>query len=256
MNLFSALVLGVVEGITEFLPVSSTGHLILAAHLLGFSQGEFMKSFEIVIQLGAILAVVVLYWKLLLRDFEVMKRVFVAFLPTATVGFLLYKIIKKYLLAGHGLVVWTLLLGGILIILFERWHKESENSADDIKAISYKHLVFIGLFQCIAMVPGVSRSACTIIGGLLLGIKRKTIAEFSFLLAVPTMLAATALDLVKNASGFSGDQFHFLAAGFIASFVVALLAIKFLIAYIKNHNFTAFGIYRVAAALLFWIFVR
>lgn len=253
MNLFSAFILGVVEGITEFLPISSTGHLILAAKLLGFSQGEFMKSFEIAIQLGAILAVVFLYWRRFLLDWETLKRVFIAFLPTAVIGFALYKVIKKYFLGGHELVIWTLFLGGVFLILFERWHKEDDTAMQDIKNIPYSKIFWIGVFQAVAVVPGVSRSACTIIGGLLLGFKRKTIVEFSFLLAVPTMLAATTLDLLKNAPHFSREEFNFLAVGFITSFFVAILAIRFLLKFIQNHTFIMFGVYRIAAALFWWI---
>ena len=254
MNLFHALIFGIVEGVTEFLPISSTGHLILTAHLLGFAQNDFIKSFEIVIQLGAILSVVVLYWRSLLVNPEVLKRVITAFIPTAVLGFIFYKLIKKFLL-GESVVLWSLFIGGILLILFELWHEEGKNDAEEITYISYPQAFLIGAFQSIAMIPGVSRAAATICGGLFLGIKRKTIVEFSFLLAVPTVLAATSLDLIKSAGSFSLDQFQFLLVGFTASFVMGIIAIQFLLRFIQNHRFISFGIYRIVIALVFWFFI-
>lgn len=251
MNLFHAVILGVVEGITEFLPISSTGHLILTVKLLGLASSEFLKSFEIVIQLGAILAVVMLYWRPLL-NLEVSKRVLTAFLPAAVFGLIFYKFIKQFLLGNPHVVLWALFLGGLLLIIFERLHRENESSADELTNLPYSKCFLIGLFQCLAMVPGVSRSGATILGGLALGLKRKTVVEFSFLLAVPTMLAATALDLVKNSASFSKDQVGFLLVGGIASFVVAIFSIRFLLRFIRLHSFIPFGIYRIAVALGFW----
>lgn len=254
MDFFQAAVLGVVEGVTEFLPISSTGHLILASHILKLSETDFLKSFEIIIQLGAILSVVVLYWRKLLLDREVMMRIAVAFLPAALIGLALYKQIKA-LLGSEAVVLWSLLLGGIALILFERWHKEGEDAREDIAAMPYKTAFSIGLFQALAMIPGVSRSGATIVGGLLLGLKRATIVEFSFLLAVPTMAAATGLDLIKNAGEFSLGQFDFLAVGFVTSFVVALISIRFLLRFIRTNTFVSFGVYRIVVAVLFFLFV-
>jgi len=256
MNYFHSIILGAVEGITEFLPISSTGHLILTSHLLGLSQTEFIKTFEIAIQLGAIWAVVVLYWKSLFTNFKVIQRIAAAFVPTAILGLIFYKFIKSILFNSQQVVLWSLLVGGIILIVFELLYKEKEDAGAEIGDISFKKAFMIGVFQSLAMVPGVSRSAATIIGGLLLGLKRKTIVEFSFLLAVPTMLAAAVLDLSKNVASFSGDQFFFLAVGFVVSFIVATLSIKFFLYFIKNHNFIGFGIYRVLVALLFWFAVR
>ena len=252
MNLLHALIFGIVEGITEFLPVSSTGHLILTAQVLGLKQSEFMKSFEIAIQLGAILAVMSLYWKSFFLNLEALKRVMVAFIPTAILGCAFYKIIKKSLFASDGVVIWSLLLGGLFLIIFEWRHKEKEDALEDFSKLSYGKATLIGVFQSIAMIPGVSRSAATIIGGLTLGMKRKTIVEFSFLLAVPTMLAATGLDLLKNASSFSQSQFIFLSVGFIASFAVAVLSIQCFLHFVKRHSLILFGFYRVTLAILFW----
>jgi undecaprenyl-diphosphatase len=244
--------LGVIEGITEFLPISSTGHLILAARVLGLSQTEFLKTFEIVIQFGAILSVVVLYWRSLLVNVEIMKRVLIAFIPTAVLGLLFYKIIKHFLMGSNQVVLWSMFLGGICLIIFEMFHREKDDAVEDLSAISYRASFLIGLFQSIAMIPGVSRSAATIVGGLILGLRRKTIVEFSFLLAVPTMLAATGLDLMKNVSEFSIAQINFLSIGFIVSFVSALLGVKFLLGFIKHHSFISFGVYRIIIALLVW----
>lgn len=250
MDLFHALILGIVEGITEFLPISSTGHLMIAGKLLGLPQTEFLKTFDIAIQLGAILSVVALYWRSLLVDVEVIKRVAAAFIPTAILGFGLYKFVKSVLLGNVYVVLWSLLVGGIVLIVFETFYKEKENTISDIKQMSLLQAVVIGCFQAIAMIPGVSRSAATIIGGLSLGMNRKTIVEFSFLLACPTMAAATGLDLLKSAHDFSAAQFSFLAVGFISSFVVGILSIRFLLYFVRNHNFISFGVYRIIAAIL------
>lgn len=256
MNLIHVLIFGIVEGITEFLPVSSTGHLMLTAYLLHVTQTEFLKSFEIAIQLGAILAVVFLYWRTLIKGLDIWKRVLVAFLPTACIGLALYKVIKKFLLSSNEVVLWSLFAGGILLVIFELFYKEKADSKNTLDSISYRQCLCIGLFQSLAIIPGVSRSAATIIGGLCVGLKRKTIVEFSFLLAIPTMLAATALDLAKNAATFSLDRLFLLCVGFCISFVVAMVAVKFLLRFIKRHNFIVFGIYRIAVAVLFWFVVK
>jgi undecaprenyl-diphosphatase len=256
MQLWQALIFGIVEGITEFLPVSSTGHLILTAKLLQISQSEFIKSFEIVIQLGAILAVVVLYWGRFMKSWETWKRLLAAFMPTALVGALLYKTVKKYLLGNNEVVLWSLFIGGIFLIIFELFHREKKDAVEELCSISYSQALVIGLFQSLAMIPGVSRAAATIIGGLVVGLKRKNIVEFSFLLAVPTMLAAAALDLLKSAQVFKPEQLVFLGTGFVVSFLVAVIAIKFLLTFIKRHNFISFGVYRVIIALVFWFVVR
>jgi len=254
MDLMTAAILGIVEGISEFLPISSTGHLILTSHLLGLKHTDFLKSFEIAIQVGAIASVFVLYWRSLLIDFNVMKKVVVAFIPTGIMGLTLYKLIKQFLLGSSTIVLWSLFLGGVFLIAFEMWHREKEDAIADVGDISFRQALIIGCFQSIAMIPGVSRSAATIVGGLLLGLKRRVIVEFSFLLAVPTMLAATAYDLLKNGSSFSLDQTQFLAVGFITSFVVALLSIKFLLRYIQTHTFIAFGVYRILLVLV-WVLI-
>jgi undecaprenyl-diphosphatase len=255
MTYLQTLIMSIVEGITEFLPISSTGHLILTARALGLTQTEFLKSFEIIIQFGAILSVVVLYWRQLLLDFRVLARVVAAFIPTAILGLVFYRVIKTYLLGSWNIVLWSLLLGGVALIVFELLHKEKDDAIDDLGSIPYGTSCLIGLFQAVAMIPGISRSAATVVGGLVLGVKRKTIAEFSFLLAVPTMLAATCIDLLKNSSSFSADQLTCLSIGFVLSFVSALVGVKFLLRFIKNHTFISFGVYRIVLAIAFWLLV-
>ncbi|PIU39736.1 MAG: undecaprenyl-diphosphatase UppP [Candidatus Omnitrophica bacterium CG07_land_8_20_14_0_80_50_8] len=252
MNWFHALLFGLVEGITEFLPISSTGHLMLTAQVLGLGQSEFIKSFEITIQLGAILAVVCLYWRSLFLNFEALKRVMAAFIPTAILGFAFYKIIKTFLMAGDRVVLGSLFLGGLFLIFFEWLHKEKKEALEDFSKLSYGKAALIGVFQSLAMIPGVSRAAATIVGGLSLGMKRKTVVEFSFLLAVPTMLAAAGFDLLKNGASFNPNQWVFLSVGFLASFVVAILAVKLFVRFVQRRSLMLFGVYRVIVALLFW----
>ncbi len=250
MGIFDAILLGIVEGLTEFLPVSSTGHLILSAKLLGLPETEFLKTFEVSIQLGAILAVVCLYWRKLLLDWEMMKRLVVALLPAIGIGFLFYASIRE-MLGSETVVVWSLLIGGVLLIVFERMHRGKEGGEDNLSSLPYKTAFSIGVFQALAVIPGVSRAGATILGGLWLGLKRTAIVEFSFLLAVPTMIAATVLDIAKNAETFSLEDIHLLLAGFFAAFIVAILAVRFFLRFIKAHTFIPFGVYRIVLALAF-----
>jgi len=254
MSITDAVVLGVVEGVTEFLPISSTGHLILTSYLLGIPDTEFLKSFLIAIQLGAIGAVIALYWRSFL-NLEILKRILAGFLPTALIGALLYSFIKSYLIGNEYVVIIALIVGGIILIVFELMHKEDVTMLEDISNMSYKQAVGVGLFQAIAVIPGVSRSGASILGGLLLGLRRTTIVEFSFLLAVPTMLAATTLDIAKSYSVFSIENVSLLAVGFIVAFFVALVVVRFFLRYIRTHTFITFGIYRITIAFLFWLFI-
>ena len=249
MDILSVIILGIVEGVTEFLPISSTGHLIVTDSLLKIVQSEFSKSFKITIQLGAIISVVVLYWKTFVFDWQALKKIAVAFIPTALIGLILYKFMRSFLLGSETVAVWSLLLGGIFIIAFELWYKRKPRAKEEV--ISYKQAFLIGLIQALAIVPGVSRSAATIIAGLALGLNRKTIVEFSFLLAVPTMVAAVGLDLSQQAKFFTPSESGYLIGGFAISFLAAMAAIKFLLSFIKNNSFIPFGIYRIILALLF-----
>lgn len=255
MDYLSALFLGFVEGITEFLPVSSTAHLTLTSELLGLKQTDFQKTFVIVIQPGAILAVLVLYGRSLLVKRQVLARVAVAFLPTGLLGVTVYKLVKQHLLDNHPLTLLMLAGGGLALIVFELWHRERAEAEADLAQLSWRDCFLVGCFQTLAFVPGVSRAAATIIGGLLLGWRRKAAVEFSFLLAVPTMIASTALDLWKSSGAFSLEQVQLLVVGFVTSFVVALLAIHFLLRYIRTHTFIPFGIYRLIFALVLGIWL-
>ncbi len=250
MEFIYAIILGTVEGITEFLPISSTGHLILVEKLLNIYPTDFWKSFIVIIQLGAILAVLILYWRKLLLNGEIFKKVALAFLPTAIVGLVLYPIIKQYLLGSVAVVLCVLALGGAAIILFERWYKELPEAVGNLDLITYRQAFIIGLAQSVAVVPGVSRAAATIMGGLFLGLSRHTIVEFSFLLAVPTMAAATGFDLFKIGFQFSSSEWLVLFIGFVFSFLSAMFAVRWLLRYVSHHDLTAFGWYRIILAVL------
>lgn len=257
MDIFQAIILGVVEGISEFLPISSTGHLILASNLMSIPQTEFVKSFEIAIQSGAILSVVFLYWKKMVSDVELGKRVIVAFIPTAIVGFTLYSFIKEFLIGNVYVVLIALLAGGIALILIEIVMKREVNPKEttSFKMPSYKQSLGIGIFQSVAIIPGVSRSASSIIGGMVLGTNRDTAVEFSFLLAVPTLLAATVLDLGSTGFNFNGEQWTLLGVGFITSFIVAIFAIKWFIKFVATNTFIPFGVYRIGLAVLYFLLI-
>ena len=255
MNFIQAILLSIVEGISEFLPISSTGHMILASDILKISQTSFVKDFEIVIQLGAIFAIVFLYWKSMSKNVEAWKKIIAAFIPTGIIGFLLFKIIKTYLLGNSLITVASLFLGGIALIFLELIYKEKEHHVDKIENITYKNAVLIGICQSLAVIPGVSRSAATIVGALFLGTKRKAATEFSFLLAVPTMLAATGLDIVKSNFSYSFNEWLVLMTGFIGAFLVAVVVVKWFIKYVQTHTFIPFGVYRIIAAILFYFIV-
>jgi undecaprenyl-diphosphatase len=255
MSFIDSIILGLVEGFTEFLPISSTAHLILTSKLIGLETSEFLKSFEIAIQLGAIASVIFLYWKTLVTKWELNKKIVAAFIPTAIIGLIFYKLIKSVLLENYLVSVYALIIGGAVLIIFELLHKEEESHIENLAEITYSKAVAIGLFQSISIIPGVSRAASTILGGMILGIKRRTIVEFSFLLAIPTMAAATGLDLIKSGNTFSKSDFLSLGVGFIVSFIMATLSIKLLLRFVQNHNFTAFGIYRIILGLGFLFFV-
>ena len=267
--LLIAIILGIVEGVTEFIPVSSTGHLILATELLGFDADKW-AAFNVIIQLGAILAIIVLYWRTfwavlegLLKgqaiSWRFVRNILVAFLPSAILGFLLINKIEALL--GNGVVVAVaLILGGIAILVIEKLVKPGDIVG--VAEMPMKQVVGVGLIQCLAMVPGVSRSGATILGGLSLGVERRTAAEFSFFLAIPTMLGATTLELVKHRdtlmAGASGVGFGTVAVGFAVSFVVAIVVVKAFVAYISRHGFAPFAWYRIVAGsvALVWLLAR
>jgi undecaprenyl-diphosphatase len=264
MNIFHAIILGIVEGITEFLPISSTGHMILTSKVLGIQETDFLKTFEIVIQLGAILAVVALYFKRLITSMDTIKKVIVAFIPTAIIGLIFHDLVKAYLLGSTLVVSISLIVGGIIIIWFEKTNQKKQLSQAQTAVggevgkslnidISYMQSIKIGFYQSIAMIPGVSRSAATIIGGQISGLSRIAIVEFSFLLAIPTMFAASFLDLYKGVGHIGSNEVMLLVVGFVTAFIVAFIAIKSFINYIQKHSFIGFAVYRIIVGVLFLI---
>ncbi|MCK9206849.1 MAG: undecaprenyl-diphosphate phosphatase [Salinivirgaceae bacterium] len=244
MSILQAIIIAIVEGITEFLPISSTGHMIIATKLLGIPPSEFLNAFIVNIQFGAILSVIVLYWKRFFQTIDFYKKLFIAFLPAAVFGFLLSDAIDM-LLESVLVVSISLFLGGIVLLFVDKWFQKTTDNQE----IGTKKALFIGFFQVIAMIPGVSRSAATIIGGMAQKLTRKNAAEFSFFLAVPTMFAASAYKLLKGYHVFTVDRIHLLIVGNLVAFVVAMLAIKFFITFLTKYGFKAFGYYRIAIGL-------
>ncbi|MCE7060577.1 undecaprenyl-diphosphate phosphatase [Dyadobacter sp. CY343] len=244
MSIWQAIILAIVEGITEFLPVSSTGHMIIASSFMGISHLEFTKMFTVNIQFGAILSVLVLYWKRFFQTADFYFKLFVAFLPAAVIGFLVNDFIDA-LLENVVVVAVSLLVGGIILIFIDRIANDTRE-----KPVTYWTALKIGFFQCIAMIPGVSRSASTIIGGMLQGLSRKQAAEFSFFLAVPTMAAAGGYKLLKTYDTIKAEDIQTLLIGNLVAFVVAMLAIKFFISFLTKYGFKVFGYYRIILGLI------
>lgn len=245
MNIIEAIIIAIVEGLTEFLPVSSTGHMIITTSIMGISADHFTKLFTIAIQFGTILSVLVLYWKKFLQSFNFYLKLLVAFIPAAIFGVLLSDWIDS-LLENVTVVAVMLILGGIVFILIDKWLSRSENKVEE--EIGFIKVFKIGLFQCIAMIPGVSRSAATIIGGVSQGLSKKQAAEFSFFLAVPTMFAATCkkmLDYHKIGPALNAQEWTLLGIGNLVGFIVAIIAIKSFINYITKNGFKVFGYYRI-----------
>lgn len=254
MTLFDALLLGALEGVTEFLPVSSTGHLILASQLLGLEQTNAHKAFEVAIQLGSILAVLFLYAKDLIKDKTLWIKLAIAFVPTGVLGFLFYKQIKG--LFGVETVSIMLIAGGVIFLIVEYFRRDKAiDSGKELSELTYKEAFLIGVFQSLSMIPGTSRSGATIIGGLLLGLKRKSAAEFSFLLAIPTMMIATAYDLIKHRHEMIVDDYSMLAVAFVTAFVFAFFTVKLFVGFVSRHTFVPFAIYRIIVGILFFYFI-
>jgi undecaprenyl-diphosphatase len=264
-SLLTIILLGIVEGLTEFIPVSSTGHLVLAGEMLGFNS-EAAGTFEIVIQLGAILAVVVAYHRrftdvlfgLARRDagaIRFTRNVALGFLPSALIGLIIYKAVKA-MLETPEIIAVALIVGGIAILVIERLVKEPRTRS--VEEMGWKTALGIGFVQCLSMIPGVSRSGATIMGALSLGVERKTAAEYSFFLAVPTMLAASGYDLMKNGAALDSSAWTTIAIGFAVSFVVALLVIRWFIGIVSRYGFAPFAWYRIVAgsAALVWLLAR
>lgn len=245
MTILEAIVLAVVEGITEFLPVSSTGHMIIASSLMGIAEEDFTKSFTVAIQLGAILSVVVLYWKRFFKSIGFYFKLLAGFIPAAILGFLLSDQIDA-LLENVVVVAISLVAGGVVLLFIDKLF--ASDRPDDKETPTYKNAFVIGLFQCIAMIPGVSRSAATIIGGLTQQLTRKAAAEFSFFLAVPTMAAATVYKLYQfydDGGSFGNEELTPLIIGNVVAFVIAIIAMRSFVSYLTKHGFRLFGWYRI-----------
>jgi undecaprenyl-diphosphatase len=253
MNVLQAIILAIIEGLTEFLPVSSTGHMIIGSSFMGIATHPFVKVFTVAIQFGAILAVLVLYWRRFFQNFDFYIKLAIAFLPAAFFGLLLKKYIDQ-LLENIVVVACTLIAGGILFLFIDGYFEKRSRKNTSIDDVSYPRALRIGFFQVISMVPGVSRSAATIIGGLTQGLSPTTAAEFSFFLAVPTMFAATAKslwDYVKDEGGtFTQQDLVLLGVGNVVAFLVAMLAIRGFINYLTRYGFKVFGYYRIAVGLI------
>ncbi|MCA0427620.1 MAG: undecaprenyl-diphosphate phosphatase [Bacteroidetes bacterium] len=247
MDFFQAIILAIVEGITEYLPVSSTGHMIIASSILGIASDEFVKMFTVAIQFGAILSVIVLYWKRFFQSFDFYLKLAVAFIPSAVIGFLANDFIDA-MLENVIVVAISLVLGGIVLLFIDKWLENEEKKSDEV---TWQKALVIGFFQVIAMIPGVSRSAATIIGGLSQKLSRQAAAEFSFFLAVPTMFAATAYKMLKYHLnfGFTQENIPVLVVGNVVAFIVAMVAIKGFISFLTKHGFQIFGWYRIVVGL-------
>lgn len=254
MTFFQSILIAIIEGLTEFLPISSTGHMILASTAMGIHEDEFVKTFEVFIQLGAILAIALMYIKRFLRSLTIYFKLVTAFLPTAVVGLLAYDYIKAYLF-NPVVVSVSLILGGVVLLFIDKKVLQQSTTVAEVEDISYKNAFFIGLFQCLSMVPGTSRAAATIIGGVFNGLDRKQAMEFSFLLAVPTMMAAGGYDLLKADLAFTSEQLMLLGIGFVVAFASAWVAVKLFLTYVSSNGFTAFGWYRIVLGVLFLLFM-
>ena len=257
MDVVQSIIISIVEGLTEFIPISSTGHMIITEKLLGITENEFTKMFTIAIQLGAILAVVVLYWKKFFdfKNLHFYFKLIIGVVPAILLGLLFSHKIDE-LLESTTTVAVALLLGGIVLIYIDKFFNHPAIESE--KEVTYKNSFTIGIWQCLAMIPGVSRSAASIIGGMQQKLTRSAAAEFSFFLAVPTMVAATGYKLFKHfheQGGFSGEEIKLLVIGNVVAFIVAMLAIKFFIGFLKKHGFRIWGIYRIAIGLILLILI-
>ncbi|MCK9492163.1 MAG: undecaprenyl-diphosphate phosphatase [Sulfurimonas sp.] len=253
MTIFDSIILGIIEGFTEFLPISSTGHLIVASQFLGIDQSEATKAYQVIIQFAAILAVVFNYKeKFTLEKIDLWTKIILAFLPIGTVGFIFSSEIKA--LFSVEVVAVMFIVGGVIFLVVEKFFIPKEKMLiDDVEEVTLKQSMFIGFAQIFALIPGTSRAGATIIGALVVGLSRKASAEFSFLLAFPVMCAVTAYDLVKHYHEFTNENLTILAVGFVVSFVVAYLTIKLFLVFLEKFTFVSFGIYRIIFGVLLLI---
>jgi len=244
MDIIQAVIIGIIEGFTEFLPISSTGHMIVASEFLGISQDTLMKAYEVIIQFAAILAVMLIYQeKVTFRKIDLWTKLLVAFLPLAIIGYIFKDQIKTLFTVET--VAWMFIIGGVVFLIVEYFYEEKEYHVSDVEKVSYMQALWIGIAQLFSLIPGTSRAGATIIGGLLLKLDRKTSMEFSFLLAIPVMAAVSGYDLLKHYEEFADANWVAFVFGFITAFIVAYITIKLFLAFIQRFTFVAFGVYRI-----------
>ncbi len=249
MDIFQAIIIGIIEGFTEFLPISSTGHMIVASEFLGIPQDSLTKAYEVIIQFAAILAVMIIYKeKMTFKHTALWTKLFVAFLPLAVVGYIFKDQIKALFTVET--VAWMFIIGGIVFLVVEYFYEEKESHISSVEEVSFMQAIWVGIAQVFALIPGTSRAGATIIGGLLVGMDRKTSAEFSFLLAIPVMTAVSAYDLFKHYQDFLDADLTAFVIGFVVAFVVAYITIKLFLAFIQRFTFVAFGIYRIIFGII------
>ncbi|MEA1915228.1 MAG: undecaprenyl-diphosphate phosphatase [Campylobacterota bacterium] len=249
MDIFQSIILGIIEGITEFLPISSTGHLIVASEFLGIDQNNITKAYEVIIQFAAILAVVLCYKeKFSIKKIELWKKITLAFIPIGAVGYIFADVVKA--MFSIQIVAVMFIVGGVVFLIVEKYYDESKHTVSDVEQVSYKQAFYIGLAQIFALIPGTSRAGSSIIGAMLVGLNRKASAEFSFLLAFPVMCATTGYDLLKHYKDFTDANLLVLGVGFVTAFIVALISIKLFLKFLENFTFVAFGVYRIVFGLI------
>lgn len=249
MSILQAIILAIVEGVTEFLPISSTGHMILTSYLLKIPQTEFLSTFEIIIQFGAVASVLTIYIKKIIHNYKMWKSLAFSFLPTVIIGLILYGFVKHVLLGNQIVVIVSLILGGIVLLFVDFWNNLRQTT---ISSLSIKDSLLIGVFQSLSIIPGVSRSASTIVGGVVTGLPKTQAVEYSFMLAIPTMIAASGLDLIKTRINFGENEILLLIIGLVVAYVTALLVVKIFISLITRRVFLWFGIYRILISIIYF----
>jgi len=250
MDIIQAIIIGIIEGFTEFLPISSTGHMLMAGHFLGIEETAVVKAYAVIIQFAAILAVILLYRdKIDLKEVALWKKIMAAFLPLAIIGFLLKDWIKM-LFEQHTMMAWMFIIGGIIFIIVEYFHDDVTKESKEVEEITWFQSMIIGFAQVLSLIPGTSRAGSTIIAGMLAGVNRKASTEFSFLLAIPVMTAVSGYDLLKHYKDFAGADMTAFLVGFVVAFVVAYATIKLFIVFLQRFTFVAFGIYRIIFGII------
>ena len=249
MDIFQAIIIGIIEGFTEFLPISSTGHMIVASQFLGVEQDSVTKAYEVIIQFAAIMAVMLIYKeKITLKKIDLWVKLLIAFLPLGIVGFIFKDYIKTLFTVET--VAWMFIIGGVVFLIVEYFYEEKPNTIKEVEAVNYRQALGVGISQIFSLIPGTSRAGATIIGGLLLGLDRKTASDFSFLLAIPVMGAVTAYDLLKHYHEFADANWVAFGVGFLVAFIVAYITVKLFLVFIQKFSFVPFGIYRILFGML------